>query len=291
MLPSVPLCVDIELSAACNLRCPFCFIQSKEYRRPKSPFMNYDLARSILLEAVTLGVPSVKFNWRGEATMHPDFSKIISYAGELSVCGKRFLDILVNTNGNYPFHVSYGLMHATKVMFSVDSLNPETYAKMRKGGGLNKVINNISGLVELGHKNVWVRRVVTDDNRSEDFAAAARKIWSFGGKVAEHHVFERAGDQDVPPGRAYCGYPSQRLVISTEGRVYPCCVDYGETMCMGDMRVDGLAEIWQSAEMQMLRHTLKKGLKSAYPSACKSCTSWMAYDDPRRNMVSDKEIK
>lgn len=281
--PNIPLNLDLELAATCNLKCPFCFLQNKKYDKPQPPLMPKGLAKMALVEAADLGVPAVKMNWRGEATIHPDFSEITDLAHQL-----KFKDILVNTNGNYKQDVVYGMMNCTKVMFSVDSFDRKTYAKMRKGGNLDKVLQNIQMLIQFGHRNIWVRRVLTDSNKSEDFKAAAAQNFGDKVKVAEHHVFDRAKVKAVDMPRTYCLYPSQRLIVSTAGDVFPCCVDYFGEMNLGNIHHDSLKDIWNGYKIKFLRTMLKN---NKFPSdQCKNCTSWMSYKAPEREKVSDKEL-
>jgi len=205
--PGIPLNVDIELSAVCNLKCPFCFLQNKDYK--SGGLMLANTAMDIIDQAHAIGVPAIKTQWRGESTIHPAFSTILEYAKS-----KGFLDILVNTNGNFTESAIDGLVSATKVMVSVDSMETTTYHKMRRGGNLMRVLNNISRLLLAGQKNIWVRRVVTDDNRAEDFVGLVRHVFGDEVKVSEHAVFERSELVATPTKRAYCGYPSQRLVVA-----------------------------------------------------------------------------
>src|SRR3990167_3024990 len=143
--PHIPLDVDIELASLCNLRCPFCFWSSSSHQahirtkgddgQARARFMDYGQAIRLIDECAELGVPALKFNSRGESTLHPEYSRVNQYARGLGC----FHDLLVNTHGCVAGHVIPGLMAATKVMISLDSLVPETYAKMRVGGDLNRV--------------------------------------------------------------------------------------------------------------------------------------------------------
>lgn len=280
--PGVPLNVDIELSAACSLRCPFCFLQNKSYNHNPS-FMLANLAMDIIDQAHEIGVPAVKMNWRGEPTIHPMFSSILEYAKSVG-----FLDILVNTNGNFPECAIDGLLCATKVMVSLDSMEQLTYKKMRPGGNLMRVLNNVEKLLRMGHGNVWVRRVVTEDNKTEDFVGRVRAALGNQVKISEHAVFERSESVDTPTERTYCGYPSQRLVIAHNGDIFPCCVDYFETLKLGNINKDSIIDVWNGAKMEQLRQGLKTGER--YPGQCADCRSWMGYADKRRELVADREV-
>jgi len=246
--------------------------------------MGMDLAIKTINAAHALGVPALKFNWRGESTLNPNFSRIVEYAAQFP-----FHDLLINTNGNYGEHAIDGMMACTKVMFSLDSTVEPIYNTIRIGGDLLKVLHNISKLAHAGHKNIWVRRVISNLNESEDFAGNVRKIFGNSVKIAEHYCFDRVKKQDKPAKRVYCGYPSQRLIVAVDGGIYPCCVDYDCTMPVGT--APALASAWNSDNLDTLRMVLKNQSVKTFPAACKNCTSWMGYDSPKRAFVQDREIK
>ncbi len=324
--PEIPLNIDIELASTCNLACPFCFWGESDFNtqmmgpaadgRTKKRLMPTELALKIIDEAAALGVPALKFNWRGESTMHPDYSKILRYAADktefylfpdqhaidmvetFSSSGyhqKAFFDLLVNTNANCKDHAIDGLMAATKVMVSLDSCVPETYAKMRVGGTLPRAFDVIRELLRRQHPNLWIRRVITKENAHERFAEDVHAI--FGGtgyKVSEHHCVDRSTDSSHQTNnpdryeRTYCGYPSQRLMVASDGTVFPCCVDYNAEMPMGNVQKESLLEIWNGETFKTLRADLRAGVFRS--AACKSCTSWMSYKAPQREQVQDKEV-
>lgn len=274
--------------------------------------MPKEMAFKIIDECASIGVPALKFNWRGESTMHRDYSEIARYAaakrsvfplegiGDNRAAGNApsFIELLANTNGNCPPSAIDGLMAMTKVMISLDSMDPETYPKMRRGGQLAKAKETIWALVREGHPNIWVRRVLADLNQHEDFVGAVKHEWGESVKVSEHFCFdrnkteshERAGcDHDDGLKRRYCGYPSQRIIVASTGLVYPCCIDLHETMPVGDIRKQTISEIWEGEPLERLRGELKRG--EFVSKACQNCESWMAYSAPQRDFVQDKEIR
>lgn len=307
--PPVPLNVDIELSATCNLKCPFCFLSDPEYKKPYVPFMSVERAKNIIDECASIGVPALKFNWRGEPTIHPEFSKIVRYAArnpcgvspddyvlpfkvESSISERNvFHEIIVNTNGNGPVKSVEGLMAATKVIVSIDSFEEKTYNSHRLGGSLTKAIGTFRTLLNEGHPGLVLRRVVTAANEKEEYRKSAEDVFGIDGyTISEHYEFPRGAVKsrpDIP--RRYCAYPSQRIVIATDGTMFPCCVDYNETMPIGFLREDGIMGAWGSADMLALRHLLKRGVElkdeSSWPIACRDCTSWASYGCKQREAI------
>lgn len=308
--PPIPLNIDIELASICNLKCPFCFYGEAAWNermekmgddgRRLKRFMDTDMAISLIDNAADIGVPALKFNWRGESTLHPDYTHILSYArGKIAPGAKArpaFLELLVNTNANCKSGAIRGLMMATKVMVSLDSTVPATYAKMRVQGDFSLALHTCRELIRLGHPNLWIRRVITTQNQDEPFAENVRRILGTDGfKIAEHYAFDR-GDKQLSADshnaasydRRYCGYPSQRIMIASNGIAYPCCIDIHGTLPVGDYNRSKLQDIWNDAPMKKLRAELRNNTFAH--ETCKNCTSWMSFKAPQSEFVHDKAV-
>ena len=315
--PPVPLNVDIELASTCNAKCTFCLYGDRDWvgsmvekdwdGKPKKRFMPKDMAFKIIAECAELGVPALKFNFKGESVLHPSYGDIIEHAAKFGRCGqascryKAFHDLLANTNGNIPDALwdsgIRGLMACTKVMVSLDSLDYQIYSKVRVGLDLDRVKDVIDELVRRGHPDLWVRRVVCKSNKDEDFVSAAKKRWPAGVKVSEHFAFDRnhyaqeemTGDDYTKWPRKYCGYPSQRVVLEASGSYVPCCVAWEGEFQPGAGRWPGLniKDYWKSSWRKQLTQELRGGVFNN--SKCKNCTSFMAYDRPERSFVEDRE--
>jgi len=108
---------------------------------------------------------------------------------------------------------------------------------------------------------------------------------AFDRNAAEIHALGNAADFE----RVYCKYPSQRLLITSNGNYLPCCVDYNETMVLGNIKNKSISGIWNGNVMKTLRETLKNG--EFMSKTCENCTSWMAYKSKGRDMVGDTWIR
>lgn len=300
--PTVPLCIDLELASLCGLRCPMCFWGDSGFQADmngSSPvmarqLMPTQLALRLIDEASAMGVPSLKFHGRGDGIHHREYNAILSYARAKG----GFWELLVNTHGNCAKSKVDGLMCADKVMVSLDSVRPTTYAQMRAGGRLGDVIWTVEELVRRGHRNVWVRRVITDINLDEPFVDECRAVFGPKVKVSEHFAFNGRnagrrsaihGEDELGWGRQYCQYPSVRLMVTASGKVLPCCVDWRADMVVGDVGTQSLAQIWNGEPIRRLRSELRAGVLSS--PACRNCTSFNAYRRPEREYVQDREGK
>lgn len=244
------------------------------------------MAGRLIDEADAMGISALKFNWRGESTLHREFSEIVSYAH-----GKGFVDLLLNTNGQCPDAAMRGMLLCTKVSISLDTMDPRKYQWLRRGGVLKKAKDTISRLLAGGHTNVCVRRIVGKENQEEPFIDHVRAEWGQAVKVAEHFVFTRTescltplreGDPKSWP-RRYCGQPNRRLVVGSNGEMAPCCVDYGcQLIPAFRYPTESLATAWKAiAEIG----------KGSLPDTCKHCVSYSAYDVPERELLKDQDGK
>lgn len=300
--PPIPLNLDIELASTCNAKCTFCLYGDRDWSqgmkekdwdgKTKKRFMPTDMALRLIDEAAEIGIPALKMNFRGESTLHKDYSSIMLRA---RLAEPSFKEVLVNTNGDCPNQSIFGLMQATKVMVSLDSMNPETYKKVRVGLNLQNAINTIDVLVLRGHKNIWVRRVVCNSNREEDFVGAVRDRWPQGVKVSEHYAFDRShyakeeigGEDHTKWERQFCGYPSQRIVVEASGRYSACCIAWEGELSGGTYPKMSLMEYWNSPWRTQLASGLRKNKMDN--AKCKACTSFMAFKRPEREKVQDVE--
>lgn len=313
--PVVPLNIDIELASICNLACPFCYWGesegfAQEMKQPdwdggkKKRFMPTEMALKLIDECASIGVPALKMNYRGESTLHPDYSLIMRLAAEkgillddIGTVDPAFYEILVNTNANCKDAAIDGLMAATKCMISLDSLDPKIYPTMRVNGNLDRAIEVVKELKRRGHPNLWVRRVITRANQHEPFVQRAKEIFGADTKVSEHFAFDRNKDDHQMLSehdmyswdRTYCGYPSQRLIVTASGKVLACCVAWRDETEVGIWPKQSLLEIWNGEPIKRLRADLRANNISGAPDLCRNCTSYMAYKRPERDFVQDKE--
>jgi MoaA/NifB/PqqE/SkfB family radical SAM enzyme len=289
-----PVHIDIEVTSACNLRCPICH-QSDSPRVYELKKLNEATVKQRLLEARQMGVLSFKPNWRGEALIHADIWEILGYA-----LGLDFVDILINTN--LSVHLSDDeikiLARIPTVKVSIDSIT--NYKVARRGGDLDVVLTN---MVRLGRMGKVLSTNRHESHVTEPWHEYRQEFWNqyltkwcqlFGAsayevikassafskikmhnnvakkrnKTAGMFVGAKAGAE-----RKYCGMPSRRMLISgTTQNIYPCCVPYAEPadMAIGD-RHTSLRDAWNGVKMAAMRDNLKNGINPT--ETCLNCVS------------------
>ena len=266
-----PLCIDIEVSAVCDLACPFCF---RDYYVTPDKLMDEKLVYDLIDQASVLGVPSIKFNWRGEPLLHPGLPEFIEYAKR-----KGILETIINTNATGLDEkksrelISAGLDF---MIYSFDGGSKETYEKMRPGrfkaNSFDEVYGNIKRFKfireEMGAVFPYtkIQMILTEDtfNEREQYynlfseyvdEVSVSQYSERGGELKDidknsRSLYEEAvkkynlpsdvpymkgphGQMFVSRGRKACEQPFQRLPVTYEGRVAMCCYDWGAQHLIG----------------------------------------------------------
>ncbi len=276
-LPKRPLNIDIELSDACNLRCTMCIHGLDGL--PSVGYMEYETAESLLLESAKLKIPAVKFNWRGEAGLHPKLVELVEMASRLG-----FVDIQLNTNlvsmdQRKLERLVFSGIH--RIIVSCDGATKETYEKIRIGSNFERLLSNLETIrtLRLKHKltypKVRVQFVKQVDNVHEvdkflldfDHLADDLRIAEVSNRGTDGIV--SVGDQ-YAVGRKRCEQPWQRLIISKDGKYHPCCNDWDQLYELGNIDNDSIHDAWNSIKLDSLRKANISNELDEHP-LCKNC--------------------
>lgn len=299
----LPRRLQIETTNRCNAACDMCPIL--HMRRPKGrmdPALFEKIARELAdwppLRRVILHI-------MGEPLLNPDFIDLVKILRQTA----PHQPVEFSTNGSLlDRSVAEELigLDLEAINFSLDALNPETHAKIRKGLDFNKIIANLEGFIAAMDASgktkpeVKVQLIKMDLNRNEwdRFAGHWQEMadqhpfltvyvkeqWSWGGYLESGQAeFERLKGRLALP----CGYPFDQLDVYWDGRVGFCCLDEDADLAVGDVNRQTLAEIWASPEMERMRQKFKKfdfsGLRCA---ACGERYRYRSWDQvggrPRR---------
>lgn len=285
-----PIDVSLELSSVCDMKCAYCYHNS-----PQVPFvkglMDEQLAYKIILQSAELGVNSMKFNYRGEATLNPAYERITEFCKE-HAHGSTFIDRL--TNSNFKFHPSKrdgifkGLAHLTKVKVSYDSFRKDVFETQRSGGNHDLTTENIDLFYNSKDRiksetKIVIQAVRTKLNADEDIAGQAAKRWPeaeisirdmVAGRIEKDltRLEKRVRDKE----RQTCIQAHARLIVHWDGRVAPCCPAIKNNLLIGDLNKQTVKEVFNSIEAKRLRQSLKD--KTAFfQDPCKTCPSFESY--------------
>lgn len=296
----VPIDVSLELSSVCDMACSYCYHNSKDVPFTKGQ-MDPKLAYKIILQSAELGVNSIKFNYRGEATLNPNYRNITALAKDLAR-GSTFIDRL--TNSNFKFHpkrredVFEGLSNLTKVKVSYDSFIKSVFETQRHGGNHDLTTENIN--LFYNHQSrikseteLVIQAVRTNLNKDEDIAGEVKKRWPsasvsirdmVSGRVEKDLSQFENRKRDVS-NRKTCIQAHARLIVHWDGRVAPCCPSIKNNLLIGDLNKQTVSEVFNSMEAKQLRRSLKD--KTAFlTDPCRTCPSFESYKGYKASWTS-----
>lgn len=281
--------VSLELSSDCNMRCEYCYHSDQENLPFQKGFMTSGMAFKIIDQAAELKVNSLKFNWKGESTMNPDFELITSRAKSLAK-GSTFIDRLTNSNFKFPNNkesIFNGLCNQTKVKVSFDSFDKDVLEQQRRGANYELILKNIDTFYNWPKRKetqIVIQAIKTTLNQYEDIYTLAKKRWPEA-TVSVRNVVEGRKESSIldlahkhrdTSNRQSCIQAHVRVIFNWKGEASPCCPDITERLKIGDIKTQSLYEIFNSIAAKQLRKELKSHV-AFEKDPCKTCSSYETY--------------
>jgi len=153
----------LSVTDRCNLRCSYCMPEAGVEKLSHAQVLSYaDLLR-ISSEAVAAGIEKIRVTG-GEPLVRKGILQFLTLLAGLP----GLKELVLTTNGLLLKEMSQGLRDAgvQRLNISLDSLRPEIFSRITRGGDLNLVLEGIEAAERAGfppHKiNVVVMRGVND---------------------------------------------------------------------------------------------------------------------------------
>ncbi len=276
-LSSLPVRLWVELVSICNLRCVMC--PNKDLPENDRGFMEFEVFKKIIDEAKEF-VYEVNLYHRGESLLHPQIGEMIKYARENGLYTK------IHTNGTLLEEnlinkiLESGLQRIT---FSYDAYDKETYEKIRVGANYERVMGNISRLLQLKRErkasiNVFIELIVFPNMKWREIKNKRKELASnFKGLplngIITRKIHNWAGYLNIRKASnkySICPFPWNALIILWDGTVLPCTQDFFGNYKVGNVKNSSIKEIWNCEEMKRLRYLLLTG-KYNEVKICSDC--------------------
>ena len=161
----------ISLTDRCNLRCVYCMpAEGIDFRPPEEVLSDEELLLLVQI-AAELGVRKVRLTG-GEPTVRP---AVVELVGAIAaVPGIR--DLSMTTNGLLLEYLAPALARAglRRVNVSLDTLDPEKFARITRGGRVDRVLAGIARAEAVGLLPIKINTVVVRGFNEEDVVPLAR---------------------------------------------------------------------------------------------------------------------
>jgi len=276
-----PMKVIIENTNACNAHCVFC-VHDKLTR--KTGFMDFSLFRKIIADCANLKVKEVAIYRLGEPLLDPNFSEKVAYAKKAGIK-------IVSTNTNASLlneETAIKILDSGLdiIYISLDANSKEVYERIRKGLNYDIVKKNIKRFIELKNSRNKEKPTIilnfcrTDENKNQvkDFV----REWNKHGQVWISNTHDWAGKAEVKAKSGLarridpCRLLWTELIVSWDGKVPLCCIDYDDKIIMGDLKNESIREVWSGERLKKNRNIHMDGDFNKIP-LCESCTCYSSW--------------
>ncbi len=147
----------ISLTDRCNLRCVYCMpAEGIDFRPPDELLRDEELLLLVRI-AAELGVRKVRLTG-GEPTVRPGLVELVQSISTIP----GIEDIAMTTNGLLLEYLAAPLAHAglRRTNVSLDTLDPEKYRRITRGGRVDKVVAGIAAAERAGLAPIKLNAVV-----------------------------------------------------------------------------------------------------------------------------------
>lgn len=298
----MPYRYNIDPMNSCNLKCPLCPTGLGILGRRRGR-MDLESYKALIDQIAPYAYWVELYNW-GEPFLHPHIFDMIRYAKE------RNIFVRISSNINY-FDQTMAEKTVTSgldaLILSVDGATEATYQKLRRGGQLSQVVENIKLLLDARHQansrhpHITMRLLVHRHNESE--INQVRQLAADLGVDAftTGTLFVNTNDRTqvetwLPDNEAfsYYDYASEHLentwncadlweamIINWDGGVSPCCWIHNADHDLDNAFTKPLKAIWNGpAYISARRVFALRGPKPPIvPTVCTTCRGNPKYLD------------
>lgn len=312
---TTPYKINIDVANACNFKCNFCFhaIDDKELKKSgfKPHIMDYDLFKIIInqIEEFPERIKCIGLAGLGEPLLNKKLPDMIQLTKECDVADK----IVITTNGSLlKREFSEALINAglDEIIFSIEALNDKKYYDITMANvNFTEMVDNIRYLYNnKGECKVFVKiaNIAFDELNDEkmfheifdsisDMAYVEKIIPQF--KPVKYNTLDLDYEQTLYGKELLpievCSMIFYAMQIATSGNVCPCCVDYNETVVLGNVKTNHLYDIWNNNQFNEFRK-IHLNKKRNNIELCHNC-EYFIYNirdedilDESRNIILDK---
>lgn len=198
----------VSVTDRCNLRCIYCMPPQGIPWRPHADILRYEEIETVVRAAAELGIHKVRLTG-GEPLAR---AGIVDLARMLArIPGVD--DLAMTTNGtllnSYATHLAQAGLRRVNV--SLDTLRPERFREITRGGNLEDVLNGIEAAQRAGLTPVKINTVLLRGLNDDEAVDLARKTKDAGWNVRFIELMPVGND-------ALSGYWRERIVTAGETR-------------------------------------------------------------------------
>lgn len=292
----IPSHIMMEISSACQLRCPLCPIGNETFERT-SELMDFKIFKKVVDEIGDY-IYRINLNGMGEPTLNHQILPMIKYAKEKGIYVDLYTNFQLEKTSMIEGLIDAGL---DSVLIAMDGASKENYEEYRVGGKYEAIISNVkhlvasrkkrggktpeiniqfiplnhnkgdldkmSGLVRsLGADNLYVKRPFLfrgtgDSEKDHEYIKTDETQKTEADGYNLYKVDEKGASWQLKT-KNVCDYLWTSTVVLADGSVSPCCFDYDGTVNFGNVGEHKFQDIWNNKIYKNFRKANKKDWKA-----------------------------
>jgi organic radical activating enzyme len=277
------LTIVIEPCRACNLKCDYCDAHSGHHSDVVNKgMMTFALYADIVqqIRDCDYRLKQLQFHGNGEPLLNTQLEDMVSRAKELDIADS----LRVITNGVLLTSARFDALAESgvdEIHISVDSVARLVYRKEKGMDLAHKVIGNVEAAIEkvkrLNNIKLFVKFTQHDTSVIERWGTAAEKSSVF------HLKYQPIVDTGIGMVKRVVSYttpceiPFYLMYVMYDGTVSACCTDVFKQLNIGDLKMNTITQVADSARLYEIRLAHLKGDFEAIP-LCKYCGNRTAVD-------------
>jgi cyclic pyranopterin phosphate synthase len=202
-----PKTARISLTDRCDLACVYCRPSRADGYFDKR--LSDDAWKIMVRGLVDAGVRRVRITG-GEPLLHPRVVELVAFVASLGV-----EDLALTTNATRLDGLAVALQQAglKRLTISLDSLQPERFWRITRGGRLNRVLAGVDAALSAGYDEVKTNTVVLRGDNDDELADIALWAWARG-IVPRFIELMRVGEGANLPAEKLVGVQEMRATLS-----------------------------------------------------------------------------
>jgi cyclic pyranopterin phosphate synthase len=169
-----PKTARVSLTDRCDLACVYCRPSRQDGYLERR--MGDAAWKEMLRALVATGIKRIRFTG-GEPLLHPRVVELVEFVASLGVD-----DIALTTNGTLLTHLAKPLCDAglMRLTVSVDSLRPDRFWRITRGGRLDKVLAGVDAAATASYAEIKTNTVVLRGDNDDELGAIVEWAWARG---------------------------------------------------------------------------------------------------------------
>ncbi len=211
----------VSVTDRCNLRCTYCMPAEGIRLMPHSEILSYEEMIAIIREAVSMGITKVRITG-GEPLVRKGITDFVAMVAAIP----GITDFGLTTNGILLGEFANGLAASGlhRINVSLDTIDPEKYRAITRGGDVEKVFRGIEAARNAGLTPIKINCVVKKSSQEED--ALAVKAFCRDNDLEVRFIHEMSLETGcftvVEGGHGGDCRRCNRLRLTADGYIRPC---------------------------------------------------------------------